>query len=425
MPTPAFSTLTTMRVGGAPTRLIEPKTRDDLIAVTRAVWASGEPWLLLGGGSNTVAGEAGFDGTVIRIATRGIEHVPVDRWPAPAPAVAAATASVLPGAEAAATVRLRIQAGEPWDDVVSYTVERGWAGIEALSGIPGSTGASPVQNIGAYGQELASSLVSIEFLEHDGGEVRRLAASELGLGYRTSALKHGLLGLVLSIDLELSVGASASAGAGAGAADGNGFGVARSEPVRYPQLAASLGVGLGSRVPLAEVRRTVLRLRAAKGMVLDAADPNTASAGSFFTNPIVDDAFARSLPADAPRWPLTPADDAPLVIPLEVGQADPDAERAEASRAEAFEGRALYSAGTPSLVKLSAAWLIENSGVSRGFSLPGSAAAVSSKHTLALVNTGAATGEQIAELARFIQNRVCSEFGVVLQPEPVLVGLAL
>ncbi|MEO6827142.1 MAG: UDP-N-acetylmuramate dehydrogenase [Microbacteriaceae bacterium] len=398
MPTAALSTLTTIGVGGAPDRLIEPKTREDLVAVARAVWASDEPWLLLGGGSNTVASEAGFEGTVIRIGTRGLEHVAVEQ----------------DDAVAAPVVRLRIQAGERWDDVVAHTVQRGWAGIEALSGIPGSVGAAPVQNIGAYGQELSGTLSSIEFLDYDSGEVRRLLAAELDLGYRTSALKRGLRGLTLSIDLDLTV------------AEG-GDGQAHGEPARYPQLADALGVQLGTRVPLARVRSTVLGLRAAKGMVLDAADPDTASAGSFFTNPIVDEAFSRTLPPDAPRWPLDELNDESVVVPLDAASATSayGVSGSIPELAEALAGRDLYATSDSAMVKLSAAWLIEHAGIPRGFRLPGSAAAVSSKHTLALTNTGGATGEQVAELARFIRNRVLSDFGIGLQPEPVLVGLTL
>jgi UDP-N-acetylmuramate dehydrogenase len=302
------------------------------------------------------------------------------------------------------SVLLRVQAGEPWDDVVRYTVERGWAGIEALSGIPGSSGAAPVQNIGAYGQELSSSLVAIEFLDYLSGELRRLPASELGLGYRTSALKQGRLGVVVSIELELDAGEDGDADAA----------TALSRPIAYAQLASALGVGLGDRVPLAEVRATVLELRAAKGMLLSASDPDSVSAGSFFTNPIVSESFARTLPVDSPRWPIDDDPRLPVVTPL-----------------ESFSPRDLepQSAGgeaTPSdQVKLSAAWLIENAGVKRGFSLPGSHASVSRKHSLAIVNRGGATADQVAELARYIQSRVLNEFGVILLPEPVLVGVYL
>lgn len=378
-----LSELTTLRVGGAPRRMVAPATRQELIDTALEIWAADEPWMLLGGGSNTVAGDEGFDGTVIRIVTRGVEQVPLND-----------AEGALPGRQ----VRLRVQAGEPWDDLVAYTVERGLTGIEALSGIPGSCGAAPVQNIGAYGQELATSLAAVDFLDFETGEVRRMPVGELELGYRTSVLKRGLTGIVLSVDLDLhDTTAEASV-----------LGAHLGQPVAYAQLAGALGVQLGDRVPVADVRETVLALRAAKGMVLDPDDPDTASAGSFFTNPIVTENFARSLPDSAPRWPLAP--ELPdRVIPLD-----------EYAGVGPVPGVEMVRT-----VKLSAAWLIENSGLRKGFRLPGSQAAISSKHTLAITNTGGATAEQIAELARYVQGRVAAEFGVILQPEPALVGVTL
>jgi UDP-N-acetylmuramate dehydrogenase len=182
------------------------------------------------------------------------------------------------------------------------------------------------------------------------------------------------------------------------------------KPVAYGQLAEALGVQIGDRVELAAVRETVLALRAAKGMVLDPVDTDTWSCGSFFTNPIVSEGFSRTLPARAPRWPLAGAADLPdRVIPLD----------------EYAGVGPIPGTPAPRLVKLSAAWLIENAGIRKGFSLPGSRAAVSGKHTLALTNRGAASAAEISELARYVQGRVQSEFGVILQPEPVLVGFAL
>ncbi len=338
--------LTTLRVGGEARELLSPATTDELVVAALEVWASGEPWLVLGGGSNLLVADEGFDGTVLRVLTRGLEEETQGE-----------------------TVILRVAAGEPWDDVVGHAVEHGLSGIEALSGIPGSAGAAPVQNIGAYGQELSDVLEAIDFLDAETGERTRLAASDLALGYRTSSLKQGRRGIVLSLDLRLEASEL-------------------SAPVAYDQLAAALGVTPGDRVPLPAVRAAVLQLRASKGMVLDPADPDSVSAGSFFTNPIVGENFARGLPDAAPRWIL-----------------DPDAPE--------------------SPVKLSAAWLIEHSGITRGFSLPGSRAAVSSKHTLALVNRGGASAAEIAELARFIHLRVLAESGIRLQPEPQLVGVSL
>ena len=376
----ALSALTTLRVGGVPSRMLAPATEAELIDAAREVWATDEKWMLLGGGSNTLASDDPFDGTVIRLVTRGIEVLAPDSAPEPG------------------LVRLRVQAGEPWDDLVAYTVAQGWAGLEALSGIPGAAGAAPVQNIGAYGQEIAASLTAIDFLDYESGDVQRLSAADLELGYRTSVLKQGLRGIVLAIELALhDTQAEASV-----------LGSALSQPVAYAQLAGSLGVQLGDRVPIQDLRDTVLALRRSKGMVLDASDPDTNSAGSFFTNPIVSESFARTLPESAPRW--AQEDVIPdRVIPLEdyygVGPV-PGIERVR-------------------LVKLSAAWLIENAWIRRGFRLPGSRAAISSKHTLALTNTGGATAEEIAQLARFVQGRVAAEFGVVLQPEPVLIGVSL
>jgi len=361
---PELRELTTMRVGGPAHLLLAPPTRDDLIAQTLEVWGSGEDWLVLGGGSNLVVADDGFDGTVIRVLTRGIEETGSD----------------------GDRVRLRVQAGEPWDALVAHTVELGLSGIEALSGIPGSTGAAPVQNIGAYGQEISASLVAIEFLDYLTGDLQLLTADELGFDYRTSVLKQGKQGLVLSVELELVRSA-------------------QGEPVAYAQLASSLGVELGDRVPLQTVRDTVLGLRASKGMVLDPADPDSVSCGSFFTNPIVGENFARTLPEQAPRWANAP-EPAPVAVPLGEEPAAPPAQ-------------------TDFRVKLSAAWLIEKAGIGRGFSLPGSRAAISSKHTLAIVNTGGATAAEVAELGRFVQTRVFSEFGVRMLAEPVLVGVSL
>lgn len=344
--------MTTLRVGGEAQNVVEAASSDQLVQHVRDCWTSGEPWLLIGGGSNLLISDDGFDGTVIRALNRGIERLPLSSTNVEKDVVA-----------------FRVQAGEPWDAVVAYAVANSLSGIEALSGIPGSAGAAPIQNIGAYGQELADTLASIEFLDFQTGERITIPADQLGLGYRTSAMKRGRLGVVLSIDLRLEHSEL-------------------SQPVAYDQLATALDVAPGERAPLAQVRNAVLELRASKGMVLSDDDPDSVSAGSFFTNPIVNENFARGLPMDAPRWIL-----------------DPDAPESQ--------------------VKLSAAWLIERAGIRRGFSLPGSAAAISSKHTLALVNTGGATAEQVAELARYVHLRVLSEFGVKLQPEPQLIGIDL
>jgi UDP-N-acetylmuramate dehydrogenase len=377
MPLPDVTTLsdlTTLRVGGPAARLLSPTTADDLVAAALDAWGTGEEWFVLGGGSNVVVDDGGFDGSVIRTLTRGITLTGGPETSAP---------------DDAGRVLVTVQAGEPWDALVAYTVEQGLAGIEALSGIPGSSGAAPIQNIGAYGQEIGDTLVAVDFVDHSSGQRLRLTAEELELGYRTSVLKQGRRGLVVAIELLLT--------------DGGGM----SDPIRYPQLATALGVSLGDRLPLSRVRDAVLALRASKGMLLDPADPDSVSAGSFFTNPIVSTDFARGLPRDAPRWPVDDGPAAePIVLPLDADI--PHREFATVTR-----------------VKLSAAWLIENSGIARGFRLPGSRAAISSKHSLAIVNTGGATSAQIAELARYIQTRVLTESGVILQPEPVFVGTDL
>ncbi|MGN6742862.1 MAG: UDP-N-acetylmuramate dehydrogenase [Amnibacterium sp.] len=396
--TTRLADLTTLRVGGPARRIVTATDREQLVAEAREAWTEDEELFVLGGGSNVVFGDDGFDGTVLHVATRGITRLPL----APAatvPAVPASEADRLKSLSRSLRppqqrepVRLRVEAGEPWDDLVAYAVEQGWAGVEALSGIPGSCGAAPIQNIGAYGQELAATLTAVEFLDRATGAVSRIPASALELGYRTSVFKHGREGVVLAIELQLH-------GPGEGRS-------AQSAPIAYAQLADALGVPLGSRVPIAALRETVLQLRGTKGMVLNPADPDSVSVGSFFTNPIVSESFARTLPATAPRWPTT--DDEPDVV-VPIGQEPPQ------RPARSQEPR----------VKLSAAWLIEHAGIRRGFRLPGSHAHLSTKHTLAIVNGGGASAEEVLQLARYIRNLVQIEFGVLLQPEPNLVGARL
>ncbi|MEI5584741.1 MULTISPECIES: UDP-N-acetylmuramate dehydrogenase [unclassified Agromyces] len=389
-----FADLTTLRVGGPIGRLVTATTPAGLVELVREAEASGEPWMVLGGGSNLLVGEEGFPGTVVRIATRGIDVLPGDRE---------------------GTVRLRVQAGENWDELVAHTVVQGYSGLEALSGIPGSVGASPVQNIGAYGQELADALVGIEFLDEGAAEPRFMAADELELGYRTSVLKQGLRGVVVSVEFALHDTT----------AEREVLGEAVGRPVAYAQLAQALGVQLGDRVPVARVREAVLALRSGKGMVLDPNDPDSVSAGSFFTNPIVSEHVARTLPADAPRWYVEPdePDEVTLLADLEA-RSPLDAFLEHQAEVERAERRAEAEPREP-LVKLSAAWLIEHSGIRRGFALPGSRAAISTRHTLALTNRGGASADEVAQLARFVQGRVQSEFGITLHPEPVLIGLEL
>ena len=367
--------LTTLRTGGTPDRMIEAPTVDELVSALREAWADGEPLLVVGGGSNLFVGDEPYDGTVVRVLTTGIERMPSPR----------------PG-----YVRLRVQAGHDWDDLVAYAVAEGLAGIEAMSGIPGTVGAAPVQNIGAYGQEIVQTLAEVELIDESTGDISTVPADELGLGFRTSVFKqhYGSVAarpaVILTVTLEL-----ADVGHG-------------DRPVVGDQLRTALGLEPGAVVSLAWVRDHVLATRRRKGMVLDADDPDTYSAGSFFQNAIVSASFARTLPPECPRWPVTPDLDPVLVIPL-----------------AAYDGYVPASVSEESDVKVSAAWLIEHSGLRKGFKLPRSRAALSTKHALALTNRGSGSAEELAQLARFIQGRVQSEFGLVLQPEPVLVGVEL
>ena len=333
---------TTLGVGGPAREFIRCTTEADLVDLVRARDAAGTPVLVLGGGSNVLVADDGFDGTVVQVAVRGISDI-VERE----------------------RVVVTAGAGEPWDDLVAFTVSRGWAGLEALSFIPGSVGATPVQNVGAYGQEVASTIVNVRVFDRRQGMVRDLTPAECAFAYRSSVFKHEPgRWVVLAVSFALAV-----------------------DPwsiVRYGQLAAALETEVGAAVTATSVRDAVGTLRRSKGMVLDADDPDTRSAGSFFTNPIVEASVAAALPADCPRY-------------------------------AAVDG-----------VKLSAAWLIEQAGVTRGWQVrPTSGARVSTKHTLALTNADGATTAEILELARAIRARVQDAFGITLQPEPVLVGCTL
>lgn len=354
-----FAQLTTMGVGGPIERLLRPSTVAELVDAVTEAEAIGEPWFVLGGGSNVVGPDDPYEGVVILTRDiRGIEPLAADDG----------------------LIHVRVAAGEPWDRVVEFAVGHGLAGIEALSGIPGSTGAAPVQNIGAYGQEVADALVAVDLLDPETGSVARVPVSELELGYRTSILKRGTRGVILSVELAFRPGGRSL--------------------VQMDQLARALEVEIGREVPLHVVREAVLELRAAKGMLEGPDHP--ASCGSFFVNPIVDENWARSLPNDLPRWTVGP-EEADLVAPLE-------------------EGPRLRFYPSRRDVKLSAAWMIEHAGIPRGFRLPGSRAAVSPLHTLSIVNTGGATAAEIMQLAEFIQLRVSQDYGLVLQPEPVVLS---
>lgn len=343
----ALSELTSIRVGGTPAEIYVAKTRDDLVEHSLNVWRSGDDWLILGGGSNMVVADDVSNLRVIKVENLGIEPV---------------------RNKDESRVVVRVQAGENWDDFVAHTVKAGLAGIEAMSGIPGTVGAAPVQNIGAYGQELSDSMVRLEFVDYETHEIAVLEAKDLQFGYRDSAIKRGRPGVITWVEFELQK------------LDG------LSRPLYSTQIAADLGVEMGAQVSLQAVRESVLKLRARKGMVLDANDPDSVSCGSFFTNPIVSDRVARGLPDDAPKY-------------------------------ESEEDDGLT-------VKLSAAWLIENAGIEKGFHIAGSKAAISSKHTLAIVNTGGATADEIMQLAEYVQVRVSNKFGINLVPEPNLIGFS-
>jgi UDP-N-acetylmuramate dehydrogenase len=322
---------------------VEAETEEELVAAVRS---ADEPVLILAGGSNVVIADAGFDGTVVAIQTRGVERLGLRDG----------------------RVAVSVVAGELWEPLVESLVADGLAGVEALSGIPGSTGATPIQNVGAYGQEVSETITAVRVLDRGSGEVVVLPPEECGFGYRRSAFKHRDTHVVLSVTFALRP-------------DTLG------EPVRYAELARTLGVELGARAPLGDVRAAVLELRRGKGMVIDPDDPDTRSAGSFFTNPVVSradfDALAARAGADPPAWP------------------EPDGEH----------------------VKTSAAWLIQQAGFARGFRVGG--AAISSKHVLALTNPGGATTADLLALARAIRDGVRKRFGVELVPEPVLVGETL
>jgi len=323
--------LTTLGVGGPAERLIEVEDTPELVAAVREADEDGRPLLLLGGGSNVVAPDDGWPGDVVAVRTRGIER---------------------DGG------RLVVQAGEPWDDLVAYAVETGLAGIEALSGIPGSTGATPVQNVGAYGQEVAQTITAVRVYDRAEKNERTLSPAECGFAYRDSRLKRepGRF-VVLDVTFELDESQL-------------------SRPVGYAELARRLDVEIGDRAPLRDVRDTVIALRRGKGMVLDPADPDSRSAGSFFTNPIVP---AGRAVEGCPSWP-------------------------------ANDGQ----------VKLSAAWLVEHAGFGKG--TRNGHVGTSSRHSLALTTEPGATATELLAFAERVVTTVHETFGVSLEREPTAVS---
>lgn len=359
-----LSAHTTLRLGGTPRAYLRAETTEAVVECVRALDAAGVPVLVLGGGSNLVVadgsvGEPGDDG--------GLGFVVV--------AVRCAAIDISPGGV------VRAEAGVTWDELVARTVEAGMGGLECLSGIPGSVGATPVQNVGAYGVEVAQVLRRVRVLDRVSGEDAWLEPSELGLAYRTSKLKGNDSGVVLEVEFTLRP-------------DG------LSEPIAYRELAARLGAEQGERVPAAKAREVVLELRGGKGMVLDAEDHDTWSAGSFFTNPVVPAAEFGAVRAKVAK---ALGDEAAEKMP-------------------AFD---VMGGGSGSGVKLSAGWLIERAGFAKGH--PGEAAPMrlSTKHTLALTNRGSARTKDLIALAREVRAGVEDAFGVTLHPEPVWVGCTL
>lgn len=334
---------TTLRVGGPTPRLVTAEAEADLVEQVRTADREVEPALILGGGSNVLIGDGGVTGTVVRVATRGVQ-------------------TDVSGCSGAVVT---VAAGENWDALVARAVEEEWGGgIEVLAGIPGQVGATPIQNVGAYGSEVAQLISSVRTWDRVADRQATFAAADCGFGFRASRFKtEPDRYLILAVTFQLPLGS-------------------RSAPIRYAELARTLGVAVGERVPAAAARQAVLELRRAKGMVLDDADLDTWSAGSFFLNPILDADRAAALPASAPRFGMD-------------------------------DGR----------VKTSAAWLIEQSGFGKGYGRP--PATLSTKHALALTNRGGATASDLLALAREIRAGVRDRFGINLVPEPTLWGCEL
>jgi len=390
--TPSLAELTTLRVGGPVGAYVEAESEAELIDAVRAADDADQPLLVIGGGSNLLVADEGFAGVVVRDVRQGLDADLED---------SCGTDGACGGAS------LRLPAGQDWDAFVAEAVANEWVGVEALSGIPGTVGAAPVQNIGAYGQEVSGVVASVRTWDRLTGGMKTFPLASLGFGYRTSLLKRTMRAgggegapwyptpryVVLEVNLQMRLGSL-------------------SAPVGYGELARRLGVEVGERAPSAEVRQAVLELRGGKGMLLDGVgvapgagqgpDHDRWSAGSFFTNPVLPADAADDLPEDAPRFAVRSATPESTVSPS-LGAVD------------------------PTLVKTSAAWLIEHAGFTKGFGLAGehSPARLSTRHTLALTNRGGATAADLVALARTVRDGVRDTFGIELEPEPVLVGTAL
>jgi UDP-N-acetylmuramate dehydrogenase len=342
---------TTLGLGGPAKTFAAASSEAGLIDAVRSADAAGEPVLLIGGGSNLVIADDGFPGTVIAIGTRGITYA----------------------AGGDGRVAVTVAAGEDWDDVVAATVAEGLAGLECLSGIPGRAGATPIQNVGAYGREVAEVITAVRVFDRLTGQITLIPNDECRFSYRTSMFRGGVpRWVVLGVTFLLAREPLAA-------------------PVKYAELASELGVRMGERAAVGEARSAVLKIRGRKGMLLDPGDPDSRSAGSFFTNPVL----------SAERF-------------AEVEAAAREADAGAVPRFQAGGGQ----------VKVPAAWLIEHAGFGKGYGAPGRAR-VSSKHTLALVNAGGATTADLLALAREIRDGVRAAFGVTLEPEPILVGVTL
>jgi len=373
VPSPSLAELTTLRLGGPVAHLVVAATEADLVSAVREADDAGQPVLVVGGGSNLVVADAGFPGLVVQDGRRDLRFE---------------------GADGCGGAALTVTAGTPWGEVVDRAVDEGWVGVEALAGIPGSTGATPVQNVGAYGQEVAGVISTVRVWDRAESRIRLFPLTALEFGYRSSVLKRSMRGtdgapspfapspryVVLEVSFQFRLGTL-------------------SAPIAYAQLATALGVAIGDRAPSVDVRHAVLELRASKGMVLDATDHDTWSAGSFFTNPVVAAEIADTLPDGAPRYPVRTA------MP------------------ETSTGPSL-GAIDPGLVKTSAAWLIEHAGFGRGFGLPGPVS-LSTKHSLALTHRGGGSTSELLDLARTVRDGVSEAYGVTLEAEPVLVGVSL
>lgn len=382
---PSLADLTTLRVGGPAASFVEAEEEAALIEAVSTADEDGVPLLVVGGGSNLLVADEGFDGLVVRDTRSGI---------------AVESDDSCGGAVVSAP------AGQNWDELVERAVAEGWVGVESLSGIPGTVGAAPVQNIGAYGQELSGVVSLVRTWDRGERRVRTFSVGQLDFGYRTSLLKRSMHSegrdedprapwypspryVVLDVQFQFRLGTL-------------------SAPVGYGELARRLGVEVGQRAPMGEVRDTVLGLRGGKGMLLDrppfgaGPDHDRWNSGSFFTNPVIPVEHLAHLPEDAPRYPV------------------------RSSTPETSTGPSL-GAIDPTLVKTSAAWLIERAGFGKGFGLAGehSPARLSTKHTLAMTNRGGARAEDVVALARAVRDGVRDRFGVTLVPETVMVGVSL